>query len=228
MSSYCRNATHVLPPGTVILLNPEEVHAPGPASSHGWSFRVFFFEDSFFHARSTDFAQSALRFSKPFVEDSRLASSLLLLHRKLEDHAVALDLESSLLAVFAQLAQRHACGPTQILRRGAEKAKVKRVKDYLIAYYGQNITLDDLAAVAQFSLYHLVRTFRRAIGLTPHAHLTQLRIEAAKRLLRMGKAISDVAACTGFTDQSHFTRQFKRITGVTPGQYLPQPRTRIS
>lgn len=67
-----------------------------------------------------------------------------------------------------------------------------------------------------------MRTFRRSIGLSPYAYLTQIRVEAAKKLLNEGASIADVASDIGFTDQSHLTRHFKRITGVTPGQYLPQ------
>ncbi|MBZ5659743.1 MAG: AraC family transcriptional regulator [Acidobacteriia bacterium] len=222
MSCYCRGETHVLPAGTVLLLNPGEVHAPGPAHSHEWSLRVFFFEDEQFRLRSADLARDALRFSKPFVQDRRLATSLLRLHRKLETQGTELDLESSTLEVFTQLARRHSCVPVQVHRSGIGKFKIKRVKDYLNAHYRRDITLDDLSAVAQLSPYHLLRTFRSSVGLTPHAYLIQIRIEEGKRLLRMGNSISDVSASTGFTDQSHFTRHFKRIMGVTPGQYLPR------
>jgi AraC-like DNA-binding protein len=224
MSCYCRRTTHVLPLGTVLLLNPGEVHAPGPALSHEWSFRVFFFDDELFRVRLTDLARNALRFSEPFVQDRHLAGSLLRLHRKLETHGIALDLESSMFEIFAQLARKHSCVPVTSHPSGSEKAKIERVKDYLDAYYGRDITLGDLAAVAEFSPYHLLRTFRSSVGLTPHAYLIQIRIEQGKRLLRTGNSISDVSASTGFTDQSHFTRHFKRIMGVTPGQYLPQLR----
>jgi hypothetical protein len=36
MNSYARGATHTLPSGTVFLINPEEVHSPGPVIPHGW------------------------------------------------------------------------------------------------------------------------------------------------------------------------------------------------
>jgi AraC-like DNA-binding protein len=133
-----------------------------------------------------------------------------------------LDIESSILDVFTQLAQKHACLPAHIDRFGIQKTKIRRVKEYIDVYYRQDITLGDLAAIAQFSPYHTLRTFRSSVGLTPHAYLIQIRIEEGKRLLRIGNSISDVSASTGFTDQSHFTRHFKRIMGVTPGQYLPQ------
>jgi AraC-like DNA-binding protein len=220
MNCYCRKSSHILPSGTVLLLNPGEVHAPGPAHSLEWSFRVFFFEDEMFHARSTDLARNVLRFSKPFVEDRRLAARLLWLHRKLETHGTSLDLESSMFEVFTRVARKHSCAPVQIRRSGHEQSKIRKVLDYMNAHLGRDITLNDLATVAQFSPYHLLRTFRRSVGLTPHAYLIQIRIEEGKRLLRMGNSISDVSASTGFADQSHFTRNFKRIMGVTPGQYL--------
>ena len=222
MGCYCRGAAHVLPVGTVLLLNPGEVHAPKPADSSKWKFRVFFFEDDFFRTRSLGVAGKVLRFSKPFVEDRRLASSLLRLHRKLETHGMALDLESSMLEIFAQLARRHACFQTQRDDSHAEKTKINRAREYLHAFYGRDITLDELGTLTGLSPYHFVRTFRNSVGLTPHAYLIQIRVEHGRRLLQAGNSISDVAVSTGFADQSHFTRHFKRIMGVTPGQYLPQ------
>ena len=70
------------------------------------------------------------------------------------------------------------------------------------------------------SRYHLLRVFKRATGLTPHAFHVQHRVERAKSLLRSGLPIVQVAADTGFVDQSHFTRAFKHLVGATPGQYL--------
>lgn len=183
---------------------------------------MFFIEDQSFQARSSDVSGKVLRFSKPFVEDHRLADRLLRLHRKLETHGSALQLESSMLEIFAQLARRHACFQAPADDPGAAKTKINRARDYLHAYYGSDITLGELGELAGLSPYHFLRTFRRSLGLTPHAYLIQIRIENGKRLLRAGNSISDVSASTGFADQSHFTRHFKRILGVTPGQYLPQ------
>jgi AraC-like DNA-binding protein len=53
----------------------------------------------------------------------------------------------------------------------------------------------------------------------PHAFQTQVRVANAKRLLRGGSAILQVALETGFADQSHLTRCFTRFVGLTPGAY---------
>jgi AraC-like DNA-binding protein len=39
-------------------------------------------------------------------------------------------------------------------------------------------------------------------------------------MLREGDSIADVAAATGFVDQSHLTRLFRKNVGITPGRYV--------
>jgi AraC-like DNA-binding protein len=224
MSSYCRNTTHIVPTGTVLLFSPGEVHAPKPAAEIGWSLRMIYFEKEFFQRWSEDFGPGVPQFLNPFVQDDPLAASLLRLHRKLERHADTLNIEDDLADVFAHLSARHMCDPKYDPAVRNERDKIIRVKDYLHSFYWKNISVEDLAEIAQLSRFHLMRTFRRDVGLSPYAYLTQIRVEAAKKLLGGGTPIIDVAGDIGFTDQSHFTRHFKRITGVTPGQYLPQFR----
>jgi AraC-like DNA-binding protein len=219
MTSYCRGETHTLPTDTVFLINPEEVHAPGPAKVDGWVFRVFYFENSFYQKLSGSFGHNPLRFSQVFVKDQELANTLLSLHRALEAENDTLEIDSAFISIFARLAEEYACDPANIFVAANEKSKINRVKQYLEEHHVRNLTLEELADVGQLSPYYLLRTFQKTVGLTPHAYLTQIRIEVAMRLLREGKTISDVAFGTGFTDQSHFTRHFKRIMGVTPGQF---------
>ncbi|MFD0535866.1 helix-turn-helix domain-containing protein [Actinomadura luteofluorescens] len=65
----------------------------------------------------------------------------------------------------------------------------------------------------------MYRAFRREYGMAPSDYQRQLRLRAARRLLARGDAIGDVAARTGFADQSHLTRWFVRCYGTTPGGY---------
>lgn len=222
MSTYCRSADHHLPRGSALLLNPGEVHAPRPTGERGWSFRMFYLGNSVFQEWSEQVSKKVIHFRAPFVQDRVLAQALLRLHRNLETQSGALETDSALLSVFAQLAQHHSSDlvPPEPVRR--EKNAVDRAKEYLRTCYTRNVTLRELADVSQVSQYHLVRAFHREVGLPPHSYLIQMRVEAAQRLLRAGMAISDVAASVGFTDQSHLTRHFKRWTGVTPKQYQPR------
>ena len=167
-----------------------------------------------------------LSFAQPFVQDPALAAGLLRLHRMLEQSATSLELESSLLDLLIQLTQRCGHAHAEAPAPGKEPARISRVRDYIHEHYWQDVTLARLAEIADFSQFHLLRTFRKIVGLTPHAYLIQTRVEAAKEMLRSGLALATVAVSAGFVDQSHFNRHFKRIVGATPGQYHPELRAR--
>ena len=109
--------------------------------------------------------------------------------------------------------------PTQA--GGLPRNRLRQVIEYVDTYLDQDLTLADLAAIAQLSPNHFTRLFKQSIGLTPHQYLIQQRVERAKQLLIKGKlAIADVALEVGFTHQSHLNRHFKRWVGITPKAFI--------
>jgi AraC-like DNA-binding protein len=221
MRTYCHGRTHSVPAGSAILLNAGDVHAPQPGTSGGWSFRMFYLDDDL--VREFSGAQTkSLEFAKPFFEDQSLYSSLLRLHRAFEVEADSLASES-LLANGLHSIARYSCWKKPELQAAAS-GKLERAREYLHASYTEDVTLRGVAAAAGLGPYHFLRSFRTHIGLTPHAYLTQLRVDRARALLASGMSIADTALQSGFADQSHFTKQFKRFTGVTPGKYFAAAR----
>lgn len=103
--------------------------------------------------------------------------------------------------------------------RSERTRPVRRALELLREGFAGPITLDDLAAHAEFDKYHLCRAFRAQVGMSPHAYLTRLRIMRAKQLLDAGTRPSDVAPQVGIYDQSQLNRHFRRIVGTTPGRY---------
>ena len=68
-------------------------------------------------------------------------------------------------------------------------------------------------------MFRLIRLFRERTGLPPHALQIAHRVKAARRMLEAGETIAQVAAATGFADQSHLHRHFQRSLGLTPAKY---------
>ena len=64
-------------------------------------------------------------------------------------------------------------------------------------------------------------------GLPPHRFVLAQRIRAARRLLERGAAPAEVAAQTGFFDQSHLHRHFTRTLGMTPAAYAAALRSDV-
>jgi AraC family transcriptional regulator len=88
--------------------------------------------------------------------------------------------------------------------------------------YAGDLTLSEMAAAVHLSPFHLARVFKRALGVSPHQYLIQVRVNNARALLSAGsgqRSLAEIATAAGFADQSHLTRHFKRITGVTPSQF---------
>lgn len=104
---------------------------------------------------------------------------------------------------------------------GLSQVTLTLVKEYINNHINQDLRLDEVAAIAQLSSYHFLRLFRQSMGVTPHQYILQCRLNQAKYLLQHSNlSIAEIAARTGFCDQSHLTRYCKRIMGVTPKQLL--------
>ena len=96
----------------------------------------------------------------------------------------------------------------------------QRISDAL-RYLEQNadmpLDLASLAQVARMSRYHFLRTFRRALGVTPYQLLLGLRLRrAAEALKSSATPIAQIAFAAGFGDLSTFNARFREIIGMTP------------
>jgi len=83
---------------------------------------------------------------------------------------------------------------------------------------GSDLSIREVASECRLTPSHFARMFRKSTGIAPHEHLSNLRIEEAKRLMLETKLpLADIAPISGFNDQSHFTRVFSRRTEMSPG-----------
>ena len=206
----------------IIVFNPEEAHTGEAAHEDGWEFRMFYFDSEILRTAASlaSGRQVSLpAFANPVIDDRDLALRMCHLHAVLGTEQSLLMRQELFLMTFAELARRHGDVELAEPRRGHERTAVRRVREYLDANTRSNVALEDLSALCGLSSYHLIRVFRQELGLSPHAYFEQVRIHRARRLLKEGAPIADVAADLGFTDQSHLTRHFKKLTGVTPGAY---------
>lgn len=100
---------------------------------------------------------------------------------------------------------------------GLSGSKLRRVTDFIHDNLDQDLTLTEIAAVADLSHFHFARAFRKTTGVTPQQYITNRRIEKAKELLaKSDLPIVEVGFQTGFKNQSHFTTLFRKFTSLTP------------
>jgi AraC-like DNA-binding protein len=159
-------------------------------------------------------------FQSPFICDASLCRSFLKFHTHMNGTPTALESSSLLRGFVGEMILRYGRRPSTILRLGNERGAVTRAKEHLESRYAENVTLEELARIARLSPFHLVRVFRKEVGLPPHAYQTRLRLNHAKALLAQAATIGEAALSAGFFDQSHFTNHFRRVFGYAPGVHL--------
>jgi AraC family transcriptional regulator len=109
------------------------------------------------------------------------------------------------------------------VRGGLAPWKLKRVDDYIAANLGSTILVVDLARIAQQSVSHFSRTFRRSVGHTPHGYVMRQRMRRAQDIMLSSEhALSRIALECGMSDQAHFSRAFRKLVGTSPSAWRRQ------
>lgn len=217
-----RRVSHLTPADSLFVVHPGEVHANHALAETGCSFRTLYVSPDLVRrvaSQANGRKETLPFFPDPMIFDRTVLKLFLDLHISLERPGSTLERESLLIDLLALLITRYSDPRRPGLRAGSEREAVKRVREYLTEHYAQNLSLSELARIANLSPFHLNRVFRHEVGMPPHAFQTQARIVQAKKLLRLGCPISRVAAQTGFADQSHFSRHFKRLMIIPPARY---------
>ena len=202
-------------PGDFILVEPNEPHSNEAIDEDGLEYRVFYIPRDMVAEAFGD-----VRFQSNVLRGRRLGRRWAALHRRMMSGAEDLELDGHFFALLGEILQ--LAGSLGATTRAPEQAKVALARAFLDERFTEPVSLGDLAAHVGLSPYHLLRSFRDQVGITPGAYQIQLRVLEARRRLREGAAIADTAADLGFADQSHLTRHFQRIMGTSPGRYLQQ------
>jgi AraC family transcriptional regulator len=101
------------------------------------------------------------------------------------------------------------------------KEGLERIRDYVIAHLDEPIEVTALANIVGRSPFHFTRLFSRSVGMTPHRYVVHLRLQRATELIRDRRSgLAEIAACTGFADQSHLSRWVRRVHGVSLTQMV--------
>jgi AraC-like DNA-binding protein len=101
-------------------------------------------------------------------------------------------------------------------------ARVHMITDTLIRNVGQELTLEEAAALACVSSRTLSRLFVAETGMTYRDWCIKLKLLEALRRLGTGDAISTIAYELGYESVSAFTYMFRKSIGKTPGEFVRQ------
>lgn len=87
--------------------------------------------------------------------------------------------------------------------------------------FGEDLTVEELAATLFITPQYLTRLFRRFTGKSTQQYLLDFRLNKAKEFLMNHQELSvqDIAGAVGFASASRFVQVFKEKNRVTPGRF---------
>jgi AraC-like DNA-binding protein len=220
---HSRRKQHQSRPGTVFMLEPEELHDGDAINDSGFTYRMLYLSPQQISQHLAPMLADKpslreLRFAATLRDERPLAYAVWHAFDALWHNHPAIIKEAALDRMFGQLIpHRQWSQPAQPPDKNARLAL--QARDWLIAHHADNPGLEQMAQHLQVDRFRLSRLFQTHWGLPPHAWLVQWRLSQARRQLAQGQPVADVAAALGFADQSHLGRWFKRACQLTPSRY---------
>jgi AraC-like DNA-binding protein len=200
------------------LIHPNLVHNGKPNFEIGWQVDTITLKTSFVQ-QLLDNAPLPI-FENLIFENKafqQIFEDCLLL---LNNYDESVESESKLLFYLSELLIIPAQNSELILAKDENDA-IKRAINFIEKNYKASFSLDELAENAFLSKFHLIRIFKKQVGLTPYSYQLQLKLNEARRLIFEDKSLTEIAHELGFADQAHFTNTFKKYAnGANPRDLL--------
>lgn len=198
---------HALP-GSIVITNPNEVHATVCDTVTGSSFFTFYVSPDILTGLNNGVP---VFFADKIIDDPTLFRQLMLVSIRL--NAGDEKAEKVFLALLQQLINAYSINNLSLSK------KQQLFQRFLNEENMENFSLTETARQFGLDKYKFLRLFKQETGLTPNNYIILKRIEKCKSLLHTNNDLLDIAIQTGFYDATHLCRHFKRITGVTPQTY---------
>ncbi|HEX8595658.1 MAG TPA: AraC family transcriptional regulator [Pseudomonas sp.] len=210
--------------GTVVLMNPGDVHACNPVADQHWAYLMLYVDSRWLRSLQFESGPNPSLDFQPIAQTSstcaELFSGLNTLYATLIDpHTPQLEKHCAAVSFFTRM--QHALDSANA-RISPIPERIERAAQYINDNFTAAISLEDICSAASLSASYLIRAFEQRYHMTPHAYLINRRIQHARTQLKSGRLIAQVAQETGFADQAHFQRAFKKHLAATPGQYKRQ------
>ncbi|WP_133469912.1 AraC family transcriptional regulator [Paraglaciecola marina] len=219
----CEGRLHKVKAGTLVMMNPNVVHACNPLQDSPWAYYMMHLDKQWLssllsntkvtaRAEWQDTPLDTLDIPSFYEEFTTVCTHLM--STSFSSNQKHESLQNYLLSLFTHLYNTIE-NPPPIPPINT----LYKVANYLNQYCLENTPIKRLSAEFGLSTGYLNRTFKQQFNMTPHAYRLNCRIQSTQEALKAGNTIVEVAHDAGFSDQAHFQRVFKQRVAATPNQY---------
>ena len=105
-----------------------------------------------------------------------------------------------------------------------QREAVDKMQEFLILHYLEDITINDVLRVSNYSPFHAQRLFAEATGYGVGEYLRKLRLTRSAERLKNGESdVTDQAFESGYESVEGFIRAFRKEFGTSAGEYKRSP-----
>ncbi len=212
--------------GDVYVLYPGMLHEQREA--RGYRYAIFKFDREAFLAEANDlrglsgfhllFSMKSGSALRAIADDTTLAAveplarlmEAEMKNASRESEALIKNLFMATVSILCR-----SCRPSLPSLR-AYRQVIAQALGHMETHYAEAVSLDDLAKIAGYSRRHFTRLFRENMCCSAMEYLTELRLNAACRLLKQNEPLTAVAEACGFSDAAALCHAFRRRFGTTP------------
>lgn len=219
----CADRLHIVKQGTLVMMNPEEVHACKPKPGSPWAYYMMHLDKEWLGAALSQAGVRKEGTWRDMPVDTLSIASYYQGFLQMVGHLMSTSLSSTEKeeSLVSYLTRLFVCldSQKQSLDTLLPPNQLYQVADYLSAHCMEDLPIEQISKQFGYSTGYLVRTFKKHFHMTPHAYRLNQRVRVSQQALKAGHTICDVAHNTGFSDQAHFQRVFKQRVAATPNQY---------
>lgn len=218
---YCDGKMYTAYGKQLVLINPGEVHTGSTVADNHLQYYSLYPDNKTLQqvAEAMDITIPAnFIFRHCLADQSFLTEKLYAFFNALASDTDTLQQQEIFFECMQELLQQKQAKSAHVFND--KDQRIKYLVDYISTYFRDDISLQQMAALVNLNPFHLVRIFKKTVGISPYDYLLITRTEHAKQLLRAGYQVQEAAITSGFYDSSHLNRSLRRIASTSPKSFL--------
>lgn len=219
----CEGRLHKVKAGTLVMMNPNVVHACNPLQDSPWAYYMMYLDKQWVMSILSDAKITTSTIWKDTPLDTLSIPSFynefINVCTNLMSTIISANQKNETLQEYLRGLFTHLFSTEKNIRSASPINTLYKVANYLNKYCVEGTPIELISEEFGLSTGYMTRTFKQQFNMTPHAYRLNCRVQAAQQALKAGNTIVEVAHDAGFSDQAHFQRVFKQRVAATPNQY---------
>ena len=154
-------------------------------------------------------------------KDTLLSHLILSIYSELKENKQQgtnyLDVASQFLITHILHQQYKKKLPLKEYKTALDKYVLQNILTHIDDHLSRKITVNELAKLANMSVFHFVRIFKKSMGSSPHQYVIKQRMRRADKLLKhTSLSITQISLDVGYEEVCNFSAAYKKYKGISP------------